>query len=851
MSIDFLESKEWRMNNLYRVVNKQGDSVAFRLNSVQQDVLNNLHSRNLILKARQLGMSTFAVLYLLDEAIFNDNTSAGIVSYSLEHAQHIFKRIIGHALDSLTPIAKQLCGIIQRSAREITFANGSYLRVDTTLRGGAYQLVLVSEFGKTCARNPLKAEEVVTGTLQSVPSNGKIIIESTGEGSDGFFYEMCTNAAQRGNDNLSPLDYRLFFFSWSSERSYSINDRVSYSVELTDYFDKIEKAVGIKINQQQRYWYALQAGVLGDKVRQEYPSCISSDVPVLCDQGVLKIREVLVDNGFIKNHFYQGIKQVYKLTTNLGYTLKATADHKIKTVEGFKNLSELKNGESVLLSHGTFPKKYQNLKLSSFPLCNNTLKVTNDLGRFLGYFVGDGSFYGDSLSVACDSQDQDVVQDIIFLIKELFGLDAYTRQVGSKKGCTEIRISKKDLKPLFWDLGIVRSINGHVKRKVLVPNFIKVSPKSVVSSFLRSYFESDGFVGRVGFPVRCFSTCETFLRDIQLLLLQFGITSRKIKVKKIAGNGSSYIGHELCLRKEESKAFHEHIGFTSKRKNDRLELISTEKHKYTANQISMELCDSISSIEKLGFEEVYDITTETGEFSAGGITVHNCISEAFLSSSDAYYYQAQIEKAYQENRMLSISPYDAIAPVYVAMDIGVTDLTVMIFFQVIHGEIRVIDYYSDNNKGIEFYAQFLLKEKKYLYHTLFLPHDARKKDGLIVENTYEREFKRLLQHTETKVLVLKQTDINIGIGNAQIKFDRCVFAISKVKSMIDMLSKYRKKWSEQYGKYLDTPSHDISSHASDAFRYAMQAVTHIETVGGQSGALDKHKRAVESRRKMI
>ena len=141
---DFIRDKSWRMNHLYRVVSKDGESVPFKLNYVQQEVLDNLHSRNLILKARQLGMSTFSVLYLLDECIFNPNTSAGIVSYSLEHAQHIFKRIIGHALDTFDKIDS---GVIQRSAREMTFSNGSFLRVDTTLRGGAYQLVLVSEFG--------------------------------------------------------------------------------------------------------------------------------------------------------------------------------------------------------------------------------------------------------------------------------------------------------------------------------------------------------------------------------------------------------------------------------------------------------------------------------------------------------------------------------------------------------------------------------------------------------------------------------------------------------------------------------------------------------------------------------
>ena len=220
--LSLLDNKEWRMNNLYRIVDKQGNSIPFKLNPVQAEVLKGLHNRNLILKARQLGMSSFSVLYILDECLFNDNLSAGIVSYSLEHAQHIFKRIIGHALDNLTPYAKELAGIEQRSAREITFKNGSFLRVDTTLRGGSYQSILVSEFGKTCARNPIKAEEVVTGTLQSVPFDGNVIIESTGEWTESYFYEMCTIAAQRGNENLSPLEYKMFFFPWWVNSEYSL-----------------------------------------------------------------------------------------------------------------------------------------------------------------------------------------------------------------------------------------------------------------------------------------------------------------------------------------------------------------------------------------------------------------------------------------------------------------------------------------------------------------------------------------------------------------------------------------------------------------------------------------------------
>ncbi|MDP2651857.1 MAG: terminase, partial [bacterium] len=101
MDLSQLHDKRWRMDNLYFIVDRDGNNIKFKLNAVQRDVFDGIHNRNLILKARQLGMSTFAVLYLLDEVIFNFNFSAGIVSYSLQHAQHIYKRIIGHALQYL------------------------------------------------------------------------------------------------------------------------------------------------------------------------------------------------------------------------------------------------------------------------------------------------------------------------------------------------------------------------------------------------------------------------------------------------------------------------------------------------------------------------------------------------------------------------------------------------------------------------------------------------------------------------------------------------------------------------------------------------------------------------------
>jgi hypothetical protein len=223
------------------------------------------------------------------------------------------------------------------------------------------------------------------------------------------------------------------------------------------------------------------------------------------------------------------------------------------------------------------------------------------------------------------------------------------------------------------------------------------------------------------------------------------------------------------------------------------------------------------------------------------------VSEAFLSTNEAYYFQACIEKAYNEHRMLDTDTYDSIMPVYIAMDIGVNDKTAITFFQCVHGEIRIIDYFEDSNQGVEYYANYLLQQKRYIYHTIFLPHDSRKRDGIVVENTYERDFKRYLEGKNIKILVLKQTDKQIQISNAKIKFDKCVFSLRKTKLLIDQLRKYRKKGSEQNGKYLDEPYHGVESNASDSFMYAMTAVNHITSLSALDGAYEKHKKVVDNR----
>ena len=222
----FLSNPINTISSCYRIINKKGQDVLFTPNWAQMILLKEMHNRNIILKARQLGSTTFWCIYLLNKALFQPNTKIGIISYSLQSAHDIFAKIIKHAIRTLPGKIAELpqCQLVQDSAREVVFANGSSIRVDTTMRGGTLSALLITEFGKICARYPAKAEEIITGSLNSVPIDALCVIESTAEGASGRYYEMWKDAwNNRHKGEYEPMEWKPHFFSWHDHPEYAIN----------------------------------------------------------------------------------------------------------------------------------------------------------------------------------------------------------------------------------------------------------------------------------------------------------------------------------------------------------------------------------------------------------------------------------------------------------------------------------------------------------------------------------------------------------------------------------------------------------------------------------------------------
>ena len=184
------------------------------------------HPFKIILKARQLGITTFFCILLLDAVLWTPGTQAGIIAHTLDDSKNIFVDKLKYTFDHLPAPIRPLFRTVGDSAKELSFSNGSIIRVGTSLRSSTLQYLHISEFGKICAKYPEKAREIITGALNTVHSGQSVFIESTAEGKEGKFYDMCQHAfdMEKSHKPFGPMDFKPFFFPWWKEPSYALEN---------------------------------------------------------------------------------------------------------------------------------------------------------------------------------------------------------------------------------------------------------------------------------------------------------------------------------------------------------------------------------------------------------------------------------------------------------------------------------------------------------------------------------------------------------------------------------------------------------------------------------------------------
>jgi len=370
---------------------------------------------------------------------------------------------------------------------------------------------------------------------------------------------------------------------------------------------------------------------------QEQAGCITGDSRVGTDLGIIRIDEAraakATETGTVTQWFDNGIREVVEVSTKFGRRVRCTHDHKFLLKSGeWLEARELSKGDVIQLSPPRFVEDYYTAEWMYTPTCKMSIKIDEDWGRFLGYFMGDGCLCKDGVKVTMDRKDQDVVGDVAALLERIVGSPPL---ISHYNGRTDIRSNNTLWRRMLVGLGLIAPYEcGSWRRLVHVPECIWRSPKPVVRQFLSALIECDGHAYRDSPKTVFFTKWDQFAMDVQLLLLGCGVNSHicsedKKKIDEETGLWRTYHGNNLQMKSESSNVFHREVGFISERKRT-TGSVRPPRRKGAFNN---EMEDTIASVIPSGSERVHDLTVQdVHRFGCNGIMVHNSVEEAFQVS---------------------------------------------------------------------------------------------------------------------------------------------------------------------------------------------------------------------------
>ncbi len=320
-------------------------------------------------------------------------------------------------------------------------------------------------------------------------------------------------------------------------------------------------------------------------------------------------------------HVYKQ-QPILEILTESGKSIKGTYNHPLLVVgnddgrpsKAWKRLDQLRIGDRI--ASVTFipctitrhqPTGFRVFQPRFGPRFRGRLPdfVDEDLGGLLGYTLGDGFVDDYSMVMSIAEPEKDLLPMLKAMVRRVFEVEpAVSRRL------------RKDRNVPMYDIYINRkciALNLAFMRDKRVPDLILRSGNRVVASFLRWLFEADGTVfskGRGRRVVALKAKNIELLRDVQILLLRWGIHSR-------------LDSNALMIRRgEDIMRFARHIGFVSKKKVEKLRILARQAE--TFGRVHKQLSEKVVGIYRRQPEDVFDIEVPEGHrFIANGLVSHN------------------------------------------------------------------------------------------------------------------------------------------------------------------------------------------------------------------------------------
>ncbi len=200
--------RELVMSTMLKIRDKRGRLLPLRLNRAQHDLEKTSGKRNIVLKARQLGVTTYVAARFFVSCITREGTLSVQVAHDQRSAEEIF-RIVHRLLENLPKSLRQGALVTSRAnVRQIVFPMlDSEYRVETAADPNAGRgLTIHNLHCSEVARWPRDVSETLASLRAAVPPDGEIFLESTPNGAGGTFYDEWQRALQTG--------YVRHFYPW-------------------------------------------------------------------------------------------------------------------------------------------------------------------------------------------------------------------------------------------------------------------------------------------------------------------------------------------------------------------------------------------------------------------------------------------------------------------------------------------------------------------------------------------------------------------------------------------------------------------------------------------------------------
>lgn len=276
--------------------------------------------------------------------------------------------------------------------------------------------------------------------------------------------------------------------------------------------------------------------------------CLVDNTLISSNKGIKKIidyKDILQDGSnetstesdfgkcHLKSYFDQGISNTVKITTENGYSLEGTYDHKVRVLsEGngyiWKKINDLSFNDNIILKKNfIIDKKYW-------------LDVKK--AEFIGLYMADGWWDNDRLYISFNEKDEDYIRNLINdSFGKTFNFNVFVRK-DDYKCYGKFDISSKKMFDWFKKYNCIKEGNINA----FIPQIILDGSIDVINSFIKGYWRGDSCIinrdNLVGFK----TISEIMANQLHTILLGLGYISRlsknnvEIDDRKINRNHESY-----------------------------------------------------------------------------------------------------------------------------------------------------------------------------------------------------------------------------------------------------------------------------------------------------------------------